>query len=136
MNLKTINCPDCGTAPGQPHTDDCDVQRCSVCGTQRITCSCAGHDPMRSVWTGEWPTTAKQSNDDLACNGDGFVITNTVYVLTEETYKMQVIREIANGELSTAEISELVAGFLREEMFAELIELIEGVAAYNRRSQR
>lgn len=54
MTVK-LTCPDCGTSPGEPHKSECDIERCSICGTQRVTCDCNGHIPLRSIWTGTFP---------------------------------------------------------------------------------
>jgi hypothetical protein len=58
------DCPDCGVKPGQPHKGHgryCDVERCSNCGAQRVSCGCPpkSHDEAFARWTGLWPGTAE-----------------------------------------------------------------------------
>ena len=50
-------CPDCRVVVGEYHKDMCDVERCSVCGGQYISCDCESDEEpdKRFKWEGEWP---------------------------------------------------------------------------------
>ena len=59
MNNKLEDCHDCSAKPGEVHKDGCDVERCSVCGGQRLSYDCEGHDKIFARWTGIWPGYAE-----------------------------------------------------------------------------
>jgi len=48
---KREHCHDCGTSLGMQHVDGCDVEACTECGLQKLTCGCYGVD-SREKWTG------------------------------------------------------------------------------------
>ena len=54
-----VSCPDCGAPIGRPHRHGCDVERCTVCFGQRLSCDCEGHDAQAAAWRGEWPASAE-----------------------------------------------------------------------------
>jgi hypothetical protein len=69
MKEHLTNCHDCAANPGEPHKPNCDVERCSVCGGQRLQCDCEGHDPLFARWTGIWPGLAEAQYLGTDLNG-------------------------------------------------------------------
>lgn len=52
------DCGDCGAKAGSVHHAGCDVERCSYCGGQWISCGHSRtrkHDPLFARWSGFWP---------------------------------------------------------------------------------
>jgi len=72
--INKRNCHDCGAMPGILHSEGCDVERCSVCGGQRIACN---HNSLtRLPWKGWWPGVAECEEFGWYCKmvpGQGFV---------------------------------------------------------------
>ena len=49
MKLKHC-CYDCGVSIGELHVEGCDVESCTECGMQKLSCECEAED--RETWTG------------------------------------------------------------------------------------
>jgi len=67
QKVELDNCFSCGVVAGKIHKKKCDIERCSVCGGQYVSCRCDGNDKQFSRWTGFWPgeLECKSLNMDL-----------------------------------------------------------------------
>jgi hypothetical protein len=48
-DIQKSNCHDCGVNPEEKHIEGCDVERCTTCKGQALSCDC---DSPRETWTG------------------------------------------------------------------------------------
>jgi hypothetical protein len=67
QTVELDNCFNCKVVAGKIHKNRCDIERCSVCGGQYVSCKCEQHDKQFAYWTGFWPgeLECKALNMDL-----------------------------------------------------------------------
>jgi len=67
QTVELDNCFSCKVVAGKIHKKKCDIERCSVCGGQKLSCECEGHDKQFAAWKGFWPgeLECKSLNMDL-----------------------------------------------------------------------
>ncbi len=110
-------CPDCGINAGMPHAPECDIERCSVCQCQRLTCGCVGHDPSFAVWTGRFPVN-KNAEISLALSRDKRLRPKVGHCYRNCFRAIQVLPEFKNA-IYVEGIVHLTRGFQIEHAWLE-----------------
>lgn len=115
---KLEDCHDCGAKPGEIHSPNCDVVRCSVCGGQRLQCDCPGHDPFFARWTGIWPGKAEADYLDIDLNEFDVKFRDIFFrkpVDTAEVARLSNIQKLFEARLKNEDLSPIeIQNVLRE----------------------
>lgn len=116
-------CPDCGTAVGQSHVNGCNIERCSACGDQRITCECEGHNPSESAWTSELSADRSESRGRrLPRESEGLEpIVGSGFVIGFESNINGPEAELVSFEPTRAELKTLAYHYLNRYFAVEAV---------------
>lgn len=72
-DMERVNCHDCCVVPGEYHMEGCDIERCTECEGQRLSCGCPDHEGYQGEkWSGISYEKARMIAEeyDLFCKWD------------------------------------------------------------------